>query len=215
MYNLPHFKASNQKEIMDFVNENPFITLCGVTADLKPACTHVPVLIDVREDKIFLQAHIMRNQDHTKAFMQNPNVLAIFSSQNHYVSASWYKDKMSGSTWNYQAVHMSGTMHFMDEEFLFRFLGRLTERFEQNPNSPSLVSKLDKSYVIEMMKAIVAFEIEVTNVQHVFKLSQNKDKESYEAIASKLENSDAAGKIISEKMKRRMNQVFSHEKSDD
>ena len=35
---------------------------------------------------------------------------------------------------------------------------------------------MDEAYVKQMMKAIVAFEIEITAVEHVFKLSQNKDE---------------------------------------
>ena len=61
------------------MHAHPFITLCGCDAENKPVATHVPVLMEEKDEKIFLRAHIMRNQKHTKAFEQNKNVLAIFS----------------------------------------------------------------------------------------------------------------------------------------
>ena len=38
------------------------------------------------------------------------------------------------------------------------------------------------------MKAIIAFEIEVTSMDHVFKLSQNRDEKSYDNIIEKVRN---------------------------
>jgi len=131
LYNIPHFKAADEKEVMQFMEAHPFITLCGCDANGKPVATHIPVLIEKRNDALFLKAHVMRNQAHTKAFEQNNNVLAIFSGADTYVSASWYKDKQVASTWNYQAVHASGRISFMDESFLLQLLVELTQKFEK------------------------------------------------------------------------------------
>jgi transcriptional regulator len=54
---------------------------------------------------------------------------------------------------------------------LHALLTKLTEKFENNPHSEALVQKLNEEYVSNLMKAIIAFEIEVTSVEHVFKLS--------------------------------------------
>ncbi len=208
MYNLPHFKANNQKEVIDFMHAHPFITLCGCDENNKPVVTHVPVLMEERDEKIFLRAHIMRNQKHTKAFEQNKNVLAIFSGAHTYVSASWYSQQNIGSTWNYQAVHAHGILNFKDESFLHNLLTQLTEKFENNPHSPSLVQKLDKDYVNNMMKAIAGFEIEITSIEHIFKLSQNRDEKSYENIIEHLKTGDEDAKSIALTMEERKNKVF-------
>ena len=187
---------------------HPFITLCGCDADNKPVATHVPVLIEERDEKIFLQAHIMRKQKHAIAVEQNANVLAIFSGMHTYVSASWYSDPQIGSTWNYQAVHAHGILKLKDDDFLHNLLTHLTERFENNPHSPSLVQRLDKDYVSDMMKAIVAFEIEITEIEHIFKLSQNRDEKSYENIIEHLQQGDDEAKNIALTMKERKDKVF-------
>ena len=188
MYNVPHFKASDEKEVIAFMHAHPFITLCGVDANNTPVATHVPCLMEERDDKIFLYAHVMRKQAHTKAFAENPNVLAIFQGA--------------------QAVHAKGLLRFLDDEGLYTLLTKLTETFENNPHSPSHVHKLDENYVTNNMKAITAFEVEVTSVEHVFKLSQNRDEKSYENIVRHLSEQDADAQTIAETMKQRQHKVF-------
>ncbi|MEP6844678.1 MAG: FMN-binding negative transcriptional regulator [Panacibacter sp.] len=208
MYNIAYFKASDQQEVFSFMQQHPFIMLCGANADGVPVVTHIPVLMEERDNKLFLLAHTMRKQDHTRAFEANPNVLAVFYGPHTYVSASWYENKQVASTWNYQAVHAKGLLRFLDEQGLLSVLTKLTTTFEQNENSPSLVRKMDEAYVSNMMKAIIAFEIEVTDIQHVFKLSQNRNEKSYENIIAELEKHDADGKAIADVMQERKSKVF-------
>jgi transcriptional regulator len=58
------------------------------------------------------------------------------------------------------------------------------------------------------MKAIIAFEIEVTGIDNVFKLSQNRNQKSYNNIIEKLEEQGGDGKLIAEEMKKRQSQLF-------
>ena len=208
MYHIPYYKASDEQEVIAFMQQHPFIILCGCDAAGKPVATHIPALIEQREDKLFLVAHVMRKQDHTRAFEQNPNVLAIFYGAHTYISASWYTDPQMASTWNYQAVHAKGILRFLDNDGLHNLLTRLTEKFENNPHSPALVQRMDETYVASQMKAIIAFEIEVTEIQHVFKLSQNRDEKSYDTIVEQLSAQDAESKTVAETMQQRKQTVF-------
>jgi len=204
MYNIPYFKASDQKEVIAFMHAHPFIILCGADNHGQPVATHIPVLLEERDDKLFLLAHVMKKQDHTDAFHENQNVLAIFFGPHTYVSASWYENKKTASTWNYQAVHAKGILRFLDEASLRNILTRLTENFENNPHSPSLVQKMDDDYVKKMMQAIIAFEIEIVAIEHVFKLSQNRDEKSYQNIVDQLSSQDTDGRAIAEEMRKRV-----------
>lgn len=192
MYHLPNFKASDQEEVFAFMKAHPFITLCGVGANGHPVATHIPVLMEERNGQFFLLAHIMRKQEHTVAFENNHKVLAIFSGAHAYVSASWYDKKNVASTWNYHAVHASGTIKFLDEKELYHFLVKLTDFFEGHSHSPAAVKNMDEKYVADNMKAIVAFKIEVTDIQHLFKLSQNRDESSYNKVIDHLQQSGDA-----------------------
>jgi len=202
MYDLKYFKANHQQDVIDFMHQNPFVVLCGVDTANKPVATHIPVLIEERDDKLFLLAHIMRKQMHTIAFENNANVLAIFSAAHSYVSATNYREQNTASTWNYQAVHANGTIQFLNDEGLLNQLTKLTEKFENNPHSPAQVKNMEASYVRDLMKAIVAFEIEITNIEHVFKLSQNKDKATRNNIIQSLQQQNDAAKAVANAMKQ-------------
>ena len=195
MYDIPYFKAAHPEEVLAYMKAHPFALICGADKNGIPVATQIPFLFEEREDKLFLQGHCMKKQDHTNVFLENPNVLVIFSGAHSYVNASWYENKKIASTWNYQSVQAAGSIRFKDEGFLRRLLIRLTEFFEA-PDSPALVQHMDPAYVEEMMQAIVAFEVEVLSVRHVFKLSQNRDKQSHANIISQLSRQGgAAGEI--------------------
>lgn len=208
MYDLPHHKEKNHQEVIQFMKDHPFVFITGSDAANKPVATQIPVFIDEKDGKYFLTGHIMRNTDHHKAFEQNKNVLAVFTGPHTYVSATWYT-KPVGSTWNYMSVHAHGTIRFGDTDELRSILQRLTLHYENgNTASTTVFDNLPAEYTERMMKAIVPFEIEINDLQHVFKLSQDRDKESYENIIMQLEKQDAAGKYIAGKMRERKSQLF-------
>ncbi len=200
MYNVPYFKAANHLEVLDFMQAHPFVIVTGVDANNQPVATHLPVLIEERDEKVYLLAHLMKQTDHHKAFLHNNNVLAIFSGAHTYVSASWYKEKKQASTWNYQAVHAAGQLTFLNDDSLLNVLQKLTAHFENDQASPSLVEKMAPEYVQRLMKAIVAFEIEVTKIDHVFKLSQNRATDERTSIVAHLLQGDAEAKTVASAM---------------
>jgi transcriptional regulator len=58
------------------------------------------------------------------------------------------------------------------------------------------------------MPAIVAFEIEILSMDHVFKLSQDRDKQSYLNIIEKLRQQGESGQVIAEEMEKRTYELF-------
>jgi len=208
MYNLPYFKEKDQRVVLDFIRQHPFAFIAGCSEDDKPVATQIPVFIDERDGKLFLSGHMMKNTDHHKAFLYNPNVLAVFSGAHTYVSASWYAEKGQASTWNYMSVHAKGVLKFLDDQALLKVLRRTTNHFENNPYSGANFEDLPGEYVQHLAKAIIAFEVEVLQIDNVFKLSQNRDEKSYHNIIQKLEAQDADGKYIAEEMKQRTSQLF-------
>jgi transcriptional regulator len=202
MYNIPHFKAKDHQEVIDFMHANPFVTICGVDANGFPVAGQIPVLIKQENDKLFISGHFMRKQDQTNAFELNNNALVIFSAPSAFVSASWYSIKEAASTWNYQTVHAVGKMEMKGEDHLYNLLSELTAHFEEDPNAPTQVKNLDPIYMKENMAAIISFDIEVIELKHVFKLSQNRDDVSHENIKKELNNGTPACKYMAAAMKR-------------
>jgi transcriptional regulator len=208
MYDLPHHKEKDHEEIIRFMKDHPFVFITGSDANNKPVATQIPVFIDEKEGKYFLTGHIMRNTDHHKAFEQNKNVLAVFTSPHTYVSATWYT-KPVGSTWNYMSVHAHGTIRFGDTDELRSVLQRLTLHYENgNTASSTVFDNLPAEYTERMMKAIVPFEIEINDLQHVFKLSQDRDEKSYDNIIQQLKQKGGDAKTIAAIMEKRKSKVF-------
>ena len=210
MYDISYFKADNHQEVLDFMQANPFVTICGVNEKGLPIAAQIPILLKQIEDKIIISGHLMRKQDHTNAFEKNNNVLVIFSAPSAFVSASWYAQKGIASTWNYQTVHAVGKMEMKDDAHLLQLLTDLTLHFEKDANAPTQIKNLDPEYVRQNMKAIVSFDIEVTELKNVFKLSQNRDEVSHANIQKELEKGDAACKYMAAAMRAQLNPRDSH-----
>ena len=209
MYNLPYFKEEDKEVVLKFMRDHPFVFLTGVNEENKPVATQVPVFIDEKDGKLFLTGHIMKSNDHHKAFEQNPNVLGVFTGPHVYVSGTWYSNPQQASTWNYMSVHTQGTIRFGNEEDLIAILKRLTLYYENNNTaSTTIFDNLPSEYTGPLMKAIVAFEVEITSVENVFKLSQNRDEKSFHNIMSKLNEQGSDGKFIAGEMKKIQQQLF-------
>ena len=52
MYNLPHFKATNETEVLTFMKQHPFAMLIG-NAENKAVATQIPLLFEERNGKLF------------------------------------------------------------------------------------------------------------------------------------------------------------------
>lgn len=209
MYNFSYFKEKDKKTILDFLEENPLAFLTGSNSSGTQVATQIPILIEERQGELYLQGHIMRNTDHYKAFIENPNALIVFTGPNTYVSASWYSNSQMGSTWNYMSVHVAGQINFMSNDELIRFMKKLTLKFEKgNSQSQTIYDNLPDSYVNKMMPAIAGFEIKADKMENVFKLSQNRDEKSYLNIISKLEAQGGSAALIALEMKKRKSKLF-------
>jgi transcriptional regulator len=209
MYDLPYFKEQDDEVVKKFIHDHPFAFIAGCDAQNKPVATQIPVFLEHEDGKLFLRGHIMKNTDHHRAFLANSNVLAVFTGAHTYVSATWYSDPHTASTWNYMSVHAKGIIRFLDDDALAGVLRKTSLHFENyNKESTTVFDNLSEDYTQRLMKAIVAFEIEVLELNNVFKLSQNRDAESYKNIKHRLLKQGGSASVIAEEMEKRTGQLF-------
>lgn len=209
MYSFSYFKEKDKEVLMQFINEHAFAFLTGSTADGKQVATQVPLVVEERNGDLYLQGHIMRNTDHHKAFMENPNALVVFTGPHTYVSASWYSNPQIGSTWNYMSVHVAGQMRFMSPDELIGLMKKFTLKYEKgNTQSPTIYDNLPETFLNKMMPAIAGFEIKAEKIENVFKLSQNRDEKSYLNIISKLEEQGGNAALVAREMVKRKAELF-------
>lgn len=204
MYRFPYYTENDNAKAIEFMNANPFVIITGI-GDEFPVATHIPLETTVNDaGKLILSGHIMRKTDHHLAFEKNDRVLVIFSGPHCYVSASWYTNPASGSTWNYMTVHARGRIRFTDEEGTRAAVKAVSDKYE-GKNTIASFDKLPNEYIDSMVKAIVGFHIEVESIENTFKLSQNRDLESKKKIISELKNrGDDHSRMIAEEIESRM-----------
>ena len=107
------------------------------------------------------------------------------------------------------SVHAKGTIRLGDMDELIAILKRLTLHYENNNVASSTVfDNLPEEYRNRLMKAIIAFEVEIASIDHVFKLSQNRDEKSYDNIIARLKQDNGDAKTLAEIMENRKSKVY-------
>lgn len=202
MYNLPYFKEKDNDKIIAFMKENAFAIITG-SGEQFPVASQIPLEVVVEEDgKIILSGHLMKNTDHHKAFVKNDNVLIIFTGPHCYVSASWYNNPQSASTWNYITVHAKGKIIFTDDKGTYEAIKSVTNKYEGTATVAAFHT-MSEAYISQMLKAIVGFNIVVEKIDHVFKLSQNKSSSEQLNIMEQLtKRGDENSRLIAEEMRK-------------
>jgi transcriptional regulator len=202
MYIPDLYKNENQTEIEKLIHENGFAILVN-QINGKLWATHIPLHLENKNEKQFLVGHVSKLNPQAESFKTNDDVLAIFSGSHSYISSSWY-DHENVPTWNYLAVHVYGKLKLHSYEESIEALKRLVDKYEAKSKNPVRVENLSEKTMREA-RGIVSFEIEITAIESVKKLSQNRDDKNYKNIISELEktNDNQAIEVAKEMKKNR------------
>ena len=200
MYIPDIYVNKNRSEILRFIEENNFAILVN-QSNGKINATHIPLFIEESNDnQLVLSGHISKLNPQCENFEENGNVLAFFSGAHSYISSSWY-DYEEVPTWNYLAVHVEGKIEILNEEQKLLHLENLVNKYEKNSENPISTKSLSKE-TMSQSNGILAFNIIVTKIDAVKKLSQNKSENNKKSIISHLEKSEDEGaKSIANEMK--------------
>jgi len=158
-------------EAVAFMQQYSFATI--VTAkDNLPVATHLPFVIIQRNDTVFLRSHFARANEQWMQ-LDSQSVLVIFSEPHAYISPVHYEKELNVPTWNYVAVHAYGRTTLLDDTAqAYELLEATINTYD--PAYQAQWNNLPQDFKLKMIKGIVAFEIEVTDLQGKKKLSQNK-----------------------------------------
>jgi transcriptional regulator len=178
----------DQEEILPFLRAYPFATIINQEGN-RPVATHLPFVVRLVEDQLILEAHFARANEQWKLLAEGQETLVIFAEPHAYISPRHYDKIQNVPTWNYQAVHVYGQARLLETAAEgFAHLERLIATFEQGYQAQW--AGLSEGYKQAMLAGIVAFELEVTEVQAKAKLSQNKTITEQERIAAELTKSE-------------------------
>ena len=203
MYIHPLNSWENEPEILEFIQKNAFATLV-THIEGKPWATHLPFVFAKNSDeKAILSGHIARANPQWKSFKDGDEVLVIFQGPHAYISSSWYNHE-NVPTWNYLAVHVYGKIRLIEGEELMVHLKSLVDTYEEGRINRVRLETMSESYIESQIRALVGFEISITEVQSSAKLSQNRDEVNYRNIIKNLEESTSnLDHEIAQEMKKR------------
>lgn len=196
---------TDREEMVAFMKQFSFATI--ITArDNFPVATHLPFLVSVQGDKIILTSHFAKANEQWAAVAEN-KVLVIFTEPHAYISPKNYEKELNVPTWNYISIHAYGQGRLVTQtdkviEILEATIGNYEQAYMQQWNS------LPEDFKLKMIKGIVAFEIEVTELQAKQKLSQNKTETEQRRIINSLSDSDNDNeRLIAEYMKQNLRSI--------
>ncbi len=217
MYLPRHFTLADMAQIAAFVDAAESADL--VTFDgTKPVSTLLPI---IWERPAWLTAepgngdghagsgdgvgygqvlgHIAIANDQWKTALPGAQALAIVHGPQAYISPAWYESKMRHGrvvpTWNYEAVHLTGSIAFHhDPEWLRGFVTRLTALHERGREHPWAVTDAPPEYIDGQLRAIVGVELTVTSLEAKQKLSQNRSELDREGVIAGLRGDRGPGR---------------------
>lgn len=176
MYIPEHFTETNSSRISALIEGHPFGML--ITApEGGPFVSHLPFLFERPADSGGkLRGHMARANPQWQHFSKGSEVLAVFQGPHAYVSPSWYS-AAGVPTWNYAVIHLRGIPRLIEDETELEALLEQQTRAHESPMSSPWEPRLVGERRAKLLNMVVGFEIEVTDVQGKFKLSQNRPLE--------------------------------------
>ncbi len=187
MYTSKGFEFDNDADKIAFMKQYSFATIIS-TNDGFPVATQLPFVIDDSTGKLLISSHFALVNEQAANVEANTS-LVIFTGPHGYISPRHYDKWESVPTWDYIAVHAYGKARIVhDETGKMRILEQMISYYEQDYLKQW--NELPEKYKKGMIRGIVAFELEVTNLQGQKKLSQNKSSEERKRIIAHLKDSN-------------------------
>ncbi len=129
MYIPPEFLITDSRVIASFLGQHSFGQMTAVLPSGKLAASHLPFVVTDEAGTLQFQTHLA-NENELSQLPDDSEVLLVFTGEHGYVSSSWYGHP-NVPTWNYQVVHVYGTLQKQTQEELYTQLKTLTRLHEE------------------------------------------------------------------------------------
>src|SRR4051794_13564412 len=196
MYSPPFNVVRDQDQIRNMVAAARTGWLVTVGPGGFPVATLLPIMW--RGDTVI--AHMAKANGQWRDLTSGAPALGIVGGADAYISPSWYAAKAEDGkvvpTWNYSAVHLSGTLTVhTDDEWLRDAVTDLTNTHEGSRAHPWHVTDAPEPYVQGQLRGIVGIELAVTRVEGKAKLSQNRSEADRRGVVDGLRDDAANGQL--------------------
>ncbi len=197
MYQPPAFAIDDPSVVLDTLRQAAFGHLVTATPDHGMEATALPFLVDPPVDggPMVVRAHLARANRHWRSIGEGVHALLIVATVDAYVSPRWYPSKAEDGrvvpTWNYELIHLRGTVRADDDPgWKLAMVRDLTDHHEARtvgPDEPAwAVSDAPDDFVERQLRAIVGVELTVDAVEAKRKLSQNRSEDDRNRVIAAL-----------------------------
>lgn len=183
MYPPLHHQSHDIEKMISVIKHFPLGMLVSAKEG-KPFVTHIPIIYNEITKK--LVAHIDRSNPQLETLKDGSEVTVVFKGPDTYISPSVYTTPHL-PTWNYIIVHITGNLKLINDiETAKQTMVEMTEFLEGKEQK--FVLDKDDSRMERFVHYIQAFEIDITNWEGKFKLSQDKNVQDFENAKQELKN---------------------------
>jgi transcriptional regulator len=180
MYQPPQFKSTDVALAQELMRSHPLASLISNDDDGLPFVTHLPLHVEPAAGTLILLGHCARPNPHWRYLQARPTAVVTFLGPHAYLSPGVYPDLARVPSWNYLAVHCTVRARLVEtpdgkDALLKKLIGDHEPAYAQQWRAmdPDLASKL--------LAGIVAFELDVLELQCKLKLNQHRP-ESHGAL---------------------------------
>ena len=185
------FKETDLDILHGLIRSHPLGTWITSKEDVLDV-NHIPFVLDITRGKYgVLKAHVNRANPVWRSLPTAKESIVTFQGADSYISPSWYPSKQEHGkvvpTWNYVVLHAHGTPRAMtSEDWLYQHLNELTDQHESERDKSWKVSDAPSDFTERMIQGIVGIEIPISNLQGMWKTSQNKQHSDKEGVINGL-----------------------------
>lgn len=175
MHPNPIFRKATEAANLTFARGRAFGILAVNGPDAAaPMLSHVPFVL--AEDGRSLLIHLVRSNPIAQAVGKPCRARIAVSGPDSYVSPDWYGIADQVPTWNYVAVHLSGTLERLPQDEMSVLLAAQSAVFENRllPKPPWTLGKMPDDILSRLLRQIVPFRMAVETIDGTWKLGQNK-----------------------------------------
>lgn len=200
MYLPPQFATTDPVHARELLRAYPFASLISVNDDGLPFVTPLPIHLVEEEGRWLLLGHCAKPNPHWRYLQARPKAIVTIMGPQAYMSPNVYPDLARVPTWNYLMVQCTVQArlveHFDDKDRMLKHLIH-----DHDPAYEQQWHGLGEDYQHKMMAGLVAFELEITDLQCKLKLNQHRP-ESHQAMYTTYAAGNEDQRALAEWMQR-------------
>ncbi|HEV2345418.1 MAG TPA: FMN-binding negative transcriptional regulator [Actinocrinis sp.] len=211
MYVPKLYQPANTAVMHELIEAHPFGTLT-VAGDEGLDAVHIPFVLDREVGRYGrLRAHLALANPITGMMERGIKAMVIFRGPHSYIRPADYGNEPHFPTWNYAAVHVHGVPRILDRPSSARQVADLIADQEHRlaPDPAWTLDQVTTELFEEYFQRVVGFELDITRIEGIFKLGQNKEDHEMDSLVATLRRSGEPGAArMAELLERRFDPRF-------